>query len=456
MNSPARDAELGISDLSLQGEGIGRLADGSVVFVAGALPGERVRVRLQGRQRNRWQAELVAVVDPSPDRRRPPCILADHCGGCSLQPLADAAQAAWKEAQVRQTLQRLGRIEAAVRPILRCEQPLGYRNRAVIPLQRTDEGILRAGYYRRGSHRIVNLNRCPVLDPRIDALIAPIKSDLEATAWPVDRHGGGGLRHLALRVGAGSGEILVTLVSRAVADLPGVEELAALWMARWPEVVGVTLNLQPEPSNRLFGERSLCLAGRPWLRERFAGQEIRLGAESFFQVNTHQAEAVVPLLDEALAGSEGLLIDAYCGVGTFSLPLAERGWQVLGLEQQHAAVDLAQGNAERLALAARARFLAGDVAALLPVQLRERQPSALLLDPPRKGLAPEVLAAISAQPPPLLLYLSCDPATLARDLARLCDQEQGVYGPEWLQPLDFFPNTSHIECLAVLRRRHVG
>jgi len=227
-------------------------------------------------------------------------------------------------------------------------------------------------------------------------------------------------------------------------------------MARWPELVGVTLNLQPEPSNRLFGERSLCLAGRPWLRERFAGLEIRLDAVSFFQVNSRLAEAVVPLLVEALAGSEGLVIDAYCGIGTFSLPLAERGWQVLGLEQQHAAVDLARGNAERLALSGRAAFLAGDVAALLPVQLRERQPGALLLDPPRKGLAPEVLAAISAQPPPRLLYLSCDPATLARDLARLCDQEQGAYGPEWVQPLDFFPNTSHIECLAVLRRRHAG
>lgn len=450
----AGGAEIAIADLTLQGEGIGRLEDGSVVFVPGALPGELVRIRLRERRRNLWRASLVAVLEPSPQRRRPPCILADHCGGCSLQPLEDQAQADWKEAHLRQTLLRLGHLEAPLRPILRCPQPLGYRNRAVIPLERTAEGVLRAGFYRRGSHRIVNLNRCPVLDPRIDTLIAPLKDDLEATPWPVDRHGGGGLRHLALRVGAGSGEVLITLVARSAEELPGLENLAAAWMERWPAVVGVGLNLQPHLDNRLFGDRTLTIQGRSWLREPFAGLEYRIGATSFFQVNTAQAEAVVPLLHEALGPGPGHLIDAYCGIGTFSLPLAQAGWRVDGIEEQPVAVELARANADANGLAARARFHTHDVAAVLAERLDGEGVGALLLDPPRKGLAPAALAAIVAAGPEQLLYLSCDPATLARDLARLCSE--GPYRPEWLQPIDFFPNTSHVECLAVLRRRETA
>jgi 23S rRNA (uracil1939-C5)-methyltransferase len=447
----AGSAEIAIADLTLQGEGIGRLEDGSVVFVPGALPGERVRIRLRERRRNLWRASLVAVLDPSPQRRRPPCILADHCGGCSLQPLDDQAQADWKEAHLRQTLQRLGHLEAPLRPILPSPQPLGYRNRAVIPLERTPEGVLRAGFYRRGSHRIVNLSRCPVLDPRIDALIAPLKDDLEASGWPVDRHGGGGLRHLALRVGASSGEILITLVARSPEELPGLDDLAAAWMERDPAVVGVSLNLQPHPDNRLFGERTLAIQGRSWLRETFAGLDYRIGATSFFQINTAQAEAVVPLLHDALGPGPGRLIDAYCGIGTYSLPLAQAGWRVEGIEEQAVAVQLARANAEANGLAERARFHAQDVAAVLAEHLGGDAVDALLLDPPRKGLATAALAAIVAAGPPQLLYLSCDPATLARDLAQLCGD--GPYRAEWLQPIDFFPNTSHVECLAVLRRR---
>jgi 23S rRNA (uracil1939-C5)-methyltransferase len=453
MQSPPRDAEIAITDLSLQGEGIGRLADNAVVFVAGALPGERVRVRLKQQRRQHWTADLVAVVEAAPERRRAPCILADHCGGCSLQPLHDSAQADWKQRHVEQTLRRLGQLESPIRPIVASTQTLGYRNRAVIPLERTPEGVLRAGYYRRGSHRIVNLNHCPVLDPRLDALIAPLKDDIEATGWPVDRHGGGGLRHLALRVGVGSGELLITLISRAVEDLPEAADLAQSWMRRWPALVGVTLNLQPRPDNRLFGERSLTLCGRPWLHEAFAGLTYQIGSDSFFQVNTHQAQAVLPLLEEALGPGRGTLIDAYCGLGTYSLPLARLGWQVEGIEQQASAVALARRNAEANGLAAAAHFQASDVAEALPSRLEQGEVEALLLDPPRKGLGPGVLSAIVAAPPPTLLYLSCDPGTLARDLGQLC--AQGPYQLAWTTPLDFFPNTSHVECLAVLHRRQV-
>jgi len=454
----ARAGELGeisIDDLSHQGEGIGRL-ETEVVFVPGGLPGDRLRIRLLRRHKGHWSAEIAGIISPSPDRRRSPCILADHCGGCSLQPLEDKAQANWKARQVSQTLQRIAGLDAPVRPILAAGAPLGYRNRAIIPLERSADGWLRAGYYRRGSHRIVNLNRCPVLDDRIDGLIEPLKQDLEASGWPIDRHGGGGLRHLALRVGQATGEVLITLVA-ANRDLPGLESMAEEWMARWPELVGVCLNLQDQPTNRLLGERTFTLAGRPWLEEGFAGLRYRIGADTFFQVNTGQAEAVLPSLLEAL--TEGCdhapqeLVDAYCGIGTFSLPLAQRGWRIHGLEQHHPSVDLARSNAALNGLEALVAFECTPVAPVLAQRLQPRSEGDgphLFMDPPRRGLEPEALAAIEAVRPARIAYLSCDPGTLARDLGRLA--QTGAYELLWLQPIDFFPNTSHVECLAALRR----
>jgi 23S rRNA (uracil1939-C5)-methyltransferase len=440
--------ELAIDDLDQEGRGLGR-HDGAVVFVEGGLPGEWLRVRLVHRARRHWLAELVAVLTPSPERRRPPCILADRCGGCTLQALAPSAQQQWKQQRVATALQRIGGLDAPVRPLLAAPDDLGYRNRAVIPLE-LREGRLRAGYYQRGSHRIVNLNHCPVLDPRLDGLIAPLKADLEASDWPVDRHAGapdGGLRHLALRVGSHSGEVLITLIS-AHGDLPGLEDLARFWLERWPALVGVCLNLQPDPGNRLMGAHTRVLAGRGELREAFAGLELMVAADSFFQVHTRQAERVVPLLFEALEDVQGYLVDAYCGIGTFSLPLAAAGWRVLGLEQQGAAVALARRNAAANGLSDTTCFeeaVVGEV-------LAERLPGsdALFVDPPRKGLEGPALAAIVAGGPPRLLYLSCDPATQARDLALLV--REGGYQLRWLQPIDFFPNTSHVETLAVLHR----
>jgi 23S rRNA (uracil1939-C5)-methyltransferase len=443
--------ELEVTDLARDGRGIGR-RDAEVVFVAGGLPGDRLAVRIAARHRHHLVGELLQVLTPSPSRRRPPCILADHCGGCTLQPLEDRAQQRWKENLVRESLRRLGGLDdPPLRPLVPAPDGLGYRNRAVIPLERSGDGRLRAGYYRRGTHRIVNMNRCPVLDPRIDGLIAPLKADLEASGWPIDRHGdapGGGLRHLALRLGVRTGEVLLTLI--ATHDrLPDLEELARHWRHEFPDLVGVCLNLQPLATNILMGADTRVVAGRGWLIERFAGLDFRIAADTFFQVHTTQAEAVVALLLEGLGPPAGTLIDAFCGIGTYSLPLAAAGWRVVGIEQHPPAVDLAAVNAAANGLAERATFETAAVAAVLAERLVGVE--ALFLDPPRKGLEEATLEAIRSRPPRRLLYLSCDPATLARDLNRLL--ASGPYRLLWAQPIDFFPNTSHIETLAVLERR---
>ena len=456
MASVGEKLQLEITDLGHDGQGVGR-HDGQVVFVSGALPGDTVQVRLQAVARRHLVGQLQRVLTPSPQRRRPPCILADNCGGCSLQPLNDAAEAAWKQRSLEQTLQRIGGLSAPVRPLLAADPTLGYRNRALVPLERSADGTLRAGYYRRGSHRIVNMARCPVLDPRIDAMIAPLKADLEASDWPIDRHGGDpdavegpGLRHLGLRVGVATGELLLTLIS-SHDDLPGLEALADAWRQRWPALVGVCLNLQPLPTNRLMGDETRAIRGRDWLNETFCGLRLRIAADTFFQVNTRQAERLVPHVMEALGPGPGdaSLLDAYCGIGTYSLPLAAAGWHVTGLELHPRAVAMARLNAAANELEGRAQFEQADVPLVLEERLQGMQ--ALVLDPPRKGLSPAATAAILAAPPRRIAYLSCDPAALARDLAQLC--ASGVYRLNWVQPIDFFPNTSHVEALAALERR---
>jgi 23S rRNA (uracil1939-C5)-methyltransferase len=443
-----------VTGLSHDGRGVVTI-DGVVVFVAGALPGDLVRLRLDHRARRHWHAQLEQVLEPSPQRRQPACLLADRCGGCSLQHQQLQDQRLWKRQKVVEALQRIAHlreVEPLVAPLLSDPQGLGYRNRATLPLERRDDGTLRAGYYRTGSHQLVNVNHCPVLDPRLDQLIAPLKHDLEASAWPVDRHlsGAGGLRHLSLRVGHHSGELLLTLVS-SHAQLAGMERWANRWLERWPELVGVCLNLQDRPTNVLLGPHTERVAGRDWIEERFAGLSLSIGADTFFQVNTPMAERVVPLLLEALQDLDpGLLLDAYCGIGTFSLPLAAAGWQVLGIELGSASVERARHNAERNQLGVRCRFEEGAVGALLGERLDDA--AALLVDPPRKGLEPQALAAILATPPERMLYLSCDPATLARDLAVLAGAD-GPYVLRAVHPLDFFPQTSHVEALACLVRR---
>ena len=441
-------AELTITGLNHDGAGVGRLDCGQVVFVPKLLPGETGRVQIVSRNRRHLIGRLINRTATSAQRRQEPCILADHCGGCSLQHLSYAGQLETKHSQLSETLKRIADIGHTPHPVLASSRDLGYRNKATIPLERLDDGRLKAGYYRRGSHQIVNMNHCPVLDPRLDALIEPLKLDLERSGWPVDRDlsGSGGLRHLGLRLGSNSAEVLITLIS-SHERLPGLQSLAQHWLQRWSTLVGVVLNLQPRAGNALFGEHSTVIAGRDHLLERFCDLEFELSCDTFFQVNTTQAERVVPLLLQALPQQPCRLIDAYCGVGTFSLPLAAAGHQVTGLELHPASVARAQRNAARNGLQDCTHFEQGSVAVNLASALA-RGADAVLVDPPRKGLEPAVIETLITQLVRTLVYLSCDPATLARDLALLC--REGRYRIERIQPLDFFPNTSHIETLVVL------
>jgi 23S rRNA (uracil1939-C5)-methyltransferase len=443
--------ELTITDLSSSGDGLGRWQD-RVVFVPDTVPGDEIRVRLVQAKPTFARGKVRQLLKPSADRVRAACMVADKCGGCHWQAVGYPAQLAAKQEQVIAALTRIGKFDdPPVLPILASGQPLSYRNKATYPLARSPEGQVKAGYFRKGSHKLVNLNQCPVQDERLNPLLAEIKQDIQARGWSIyneNRHMGR-LRHLGLRVGRRTGQLLITLVSTAP-NLKDIELQAQEWMERYPDLVGVCVNLNPEKTNAIFGAETIVIDGVPYVEEIFAGLRFRIHATTFFQVNTEQAERVLQIiLDELQLTGEETLVDAYCGVGTLTLPLAQKAKRCIGLEVQPEAVAQGLTNAGLNGID-NVEFRAGDVGELLPktVDSLSAPLDIVVLDPPRKGCDRTVLDALIALKPPRIAYMSCDPATLARDLQILRDE--GGYRLTKMQPADFFPQTPHVECVAFL------
>ncbi len=441
--------EVSITDLNDTGEGVGRLG-GRVVFVPDTVTGDRVLVRLVQVKLNYATGKLHQVLEESPHRIRPKCMVADKCGGCQWQHIASEYQQSAKHNLVVQALERIGGFTAPpVAPILTADSSLAYRNKATYPLKRSSTGQVQAGYYQKGSHQLINLNQCPVQDSRLNPLLAEIKQDIQQLGWSVydERRHQGRLRHLSLRIGRRTGEMLLTLIATDW-NLKDLEVQAQKWLTRYPKLVGIFVNRNPNRTNVIFGSETRCVAGQSYLREEFAGLEFQLLPETFFQVNTEAAEALLNAIAQQLAlqGDE-VLVDAYCGIGTFTLPLAQRVRQAIGLEVQSVSVAQAQLNAQRNGIS-NVIFKTGAVETLLP-QLGIK-PDVVLLDPPRKGCNREVIETLLDTSPGRIVYISCKPATLARDLKLLC--QTGSYQLTHIQPADFFPQTSHVECAAFLVR----
>lgn len=443
--------ELNITHLSNQGDGVGRW-ENRVVFVPDTVPGDRVCTRLVFVKPTFGRGKALDILEPSVDRVRPACIVADKCGGCQWQTIAYSAQLRAKEQQVKDALQRIGGFkEVFAAPIIGNSDSLRYRNKVTYPLSLSAEGQVKAGYYRKGTHQIINLNQCPVQDERLDPLLAEVKQDIQKQGWGIydPAQGTQGLRHMALRIGRRTGELLLTLVS-STWDLPDIEALADAWKERYPNLVGVCVNLNGDKGNTIFGSETRYVVGRPYLEERFAGLRFYIYPTTFFQVYTEQAEKLLGVIVDqlALTGQE-TLVDAYSGIGTLTLPLARQVKKALGLEVQQEAVETAQENAKLNGIR-NVRFQTGTVATLLP-KVNERlggPPDVVLLDPPRKGCDGAVLAALIALHPRKIVYMSCNPATLARDLKQLCGE--GGYRLRQVQSADFFPQTAHVECAAFL------
>ncbi|WP_353930738.1 23S rRNA (uracil(1939)-C(5))-methyltransferase RlmD [Okeanomitos corallinicola TIOX110] len=441
--------EVEISDLSDTGDGVGRF-DQRVVFVPDTVPGDRILVRLLHVKPKYAHATLKQILIESPQRIRPSCIVADKCGGCQWQHINYNYQLQAKQNQVIQALERIGGFNhPPVDPVLTTTSSLGYRNKVTYPLGISATGQIQAGYYQKGSHHIINLNQCPIQDQRLNPLLAEIKQDIKQQGWSIydeNRHQGE-IRHLSLRIGRRTGQILLTLVVKN-GKLPGIENQAQQWLQRYPQLVGVCLNRNSDRTNAIFGKETTCITGIPYLTEQFAGLEFQIRPDTFFQVYTETAEALLQVIQTELnlQGNETIL-DAYCGIGTLTLPLAKQSQKIVGLEVQSAAVEQAILNAQNNGIN-NVKFLVGAVEKILPSL--DIVPDIVLLDPPRKGCDTNVIKSLLDRKPHRIVYVSCKVATLARDLKMLC--EQGSYQLTKVQPADFFPQTSHVETVAFLER----
>uniref|UniRef100_UPI0035C8D449 23S rRNA (uracil(1939)-C(5))-methyltransferase RlmD n=1 Tax=Okeania sp. SIO2F4 TaxID=2607790 RepID=UPI0035C8D449 len=462
--------EISITDLTDNGDGVGRY-DQKVVFVPDTVPGDRLIARLTIVKRKYAYGKLHQLLEKSDLRIEPYCIVADKCGGCQWQHISYEYQLQVKQNQVIQALERIGGLELLeVKPTLPSPSPFGYRNKVTYPLGISATGQVKAGYYQKGSHKLINLNQCPIQDQRLNLLLKEIKQDITRRRWKIydENNHIGVLRHLSLRIGEKTGEILLTLVVNGSQEnpeklLPGITVEAKKWLEDYSRLVGVCLNYNCKTTNTIFGQQTVCIAGKSYVREKFNGLEFQLTPNTFFQVNTKAAEKLIEVVFEelVLSGSE-IIVDAYCGVGTFTLPLAKylqdvghndsleigkRKSMVIGLEVQQVAIERARFNAEINNLT-NVHFYVGKVESLLP-QL-EVKPDVVLLDPPRKGCDRSVLETLLEILPERIVYISCKPATLARDLKFLCST--GKYYLSKVQPADFFPQTAHVECAAFLVR----
>lgn len=407
----AQQLTLSLTDMAYGGEAVGRF-EGKAIFVPYAIPGETVQVQVVSDKGRFARARLLEVTTPSPHRVSPPCPYFGVCGGCQWQHVEYRAQLDYKRSIVVSQLQRIaGVVDAQVRPTLGMENPWHYRNHVQFSVSK--DGQL--GFMAAGSHQVVAIEGCALMHSLLEELYDCL--DIE---FP-------GLRRLTLRAGINTGERMIVLETDE--DEP-------------PEVeVGLPVSFVL----LLSDGTPVTLLGSPHIHEQLAGRMYRLSAPSFFQVNTQQAEALVSLVRTYLnATARDMVLDAYCGVGTFALALAETAGQVVGIESSAAALTDAEANAAGVD---NVRFVRGSVAQ----SLSRLDPGATLavLDPPREGAGAEVVAALVRLGVERIAYVSCDPATLARDVKAMLAAN---YALREVQPVDMFPQTYHIESVALLER----
>jgi 23S rRNA (uracil1939-C5)-methyltransferase len=437
-----------IGGLGHSGEGVGR-CEGFTVFVSHALPDETVTAEITEVRTNFARGRLQQIETANPQRVVPPCPVYESCGGCQLQHLSYAGQLAAKQQSVRDALDRIGKLTAvAVQPVLGMEQPWRYRNKAQFPVGRQGRQVI-TGCYASGSHTIIPTTECLIqqaMNDRLLAAVSQIATELGVTPYD-EATGQGILRHVMGRAGIATGEVMAVLVTTQK-DFPGNNELVRRLQQAVPELTSIQQNINAARTNVVLGRETIVRWGAPVIQDRIGRFTFQISAESFFQVNSLQTQVLYEQAVQAagLGGGE-TVFDLYSGTGTISLFLAEKAGYVYGIEYSRAAVQDAEKNAQANGVG-NVSFIAGDVAEKI-VDLRDKgiTPDVIVLDPPRAGCEASVLETAAAMGPRRMVYVSCNPATLARDLAVLA--ELG-YMTQAVQPVDMFPQTYHVECVALI------
>jgi 23S rRNA (uracil1939-C5)-methyltransferase len=442
------EIELRVDRLAYGGRGVARHGE-LVVFVARGLPGDRVRARVTKFKRRYAEAQAVELLEPGPGRVDPRCAHFGVCGGCAWQDLDYGEQLRHKHAQVTDALERIGGFEGIdTAPMVPAEHLYGYRNKVEYSWSQSPDGP-RLGYHRLGRwDRLIAVEHCHIASDASNDVRRAFErwaGELGLRAYD-QRSGEGYLRHLVVREGGGSGELLAMLVT-APGEVPGIERLAELV----PDgVAGVVHAVNAGVAEVSAGLEQAVLFGRDRFTERIGGLEFAVTAGAFMQTNTAMAEHLYALAIElAELRPADVVWDLYCGAGAIGLLAARRAGRVYGIEISEESIAGARENAARNGIA-NAEFVAGDVAkSVRPLLERVPKPDVVFVDPPRSGLTPKAVRRVLELAPDRLVYVSCNPTTFAPNARQLVD---GGFVLETVRPLDMFPHTPHIECVARLTR----
>ncbi|MBE8954442.1 MAG: 23S rRNA (uracil(1939)-C(5))-methyltransferase RlmD [Quinella sp. 2Q5] len=438
-----------IHGLGSSGEGVGKVGE-LIVFVEGALPDEEVIAEIITRKKNYAVGRLIEIVKPSSERVKPFCPLFGDCGGCQLQHMSYAAQLQWKRQQVVDAVERIGKLEGVeIFPTLGMENPLRYRNKMQFPVGRSKAGLV-IGCYARGSHNIIDATSCPIQregNDRILNAVRKVAAQFNLSPYDEDTHKGF-LRHVMGRVGC-NGQLMVVLVT-ATKNFPAEKNFVRALRRELPDVTSIQQNVQTFRNNVILGRETRVLYGKPTISDEIGGLKFNISARSFFQVNTAQAEVLYrTALDFAEMEDGEIIVDAYCGTGTIGLFMARRAHRVYGTDIVSSAIADAKRNARENNIR-NVEFFVGDAVKVLPrLATTLHFPDVIVTDPPRAGCDRKVLETFAAMEADKIIYVSCNPATLARDLSTL--GELG-YRTTKIQPVDMFPFTAHVEAVAQIVR----
>lgn len=443
--------EVEIADIGTNGEGIGKIG-GLTVFVENGVPGDKVKVIIETVKKNYSVGRIMDILVPSRHRVVPVCTYADTCGGCQIQQIDYKAQLKLKTDMVKAAISRIGKLkDVLIHDTVGMDEPNYYRNKAQFPVSVADGKAL-IGFYKKGSHEIINIESCYIQHSINDYIISAIKAYMDQNK--VDAYdeatGKGLIRHLITKVGFATGEIMVMLVT-AESKIPNKEHLIQLLIKEIPKV-NIIQNINRKKGNKILGDECITIYGKDRIVDYIGELQFLISPLSFFQVNPMQTKILYnKVLEFAELSGKETVCDIYCGIGTISLFLAQRAKKVYGVEVVEAAIEDAKENAA-INNIHNVEFFTGEAEEVFPRLYKQGlRADVVVVDPPRKGCDEKVLDTIVKLNPQRIVYVSCNPATLARDLKYL---DENGYRTVEVQPVDMFPHTSHVECVVRLQRQN--
>ncbi len=438
-------------DLTHEGNGVCKI-NGYPVFVPGGLPDEKAVIKVVKTNKRFGFGILVDLLTESEERVIPPCKVYDQCGGCQTQHMSQDLQAEMKQTQIEHLLQKTAQLpDVVVNPVIVMDDPWHYRNKIQMPVGEKNGEVI-TGFYKARSHEIIDdMDTCLIQHEIGNEILAEIRvlaNELGITAYNEREHKGM-LRHIIIRTGYETDEVMVTFVTNTK-DLPHSNKLIEKLTEKFPQIVSIVHNINLDKTNVIIGKRMKLLYGNKYLYDKIGDLTFGISAGSFYQVNPQQTKELYNIaLDYADIDETDTVVDAYCGIGTISLFLAQKAKKVYGIELFDEAVQDAQMNAE-LNNVTNAEFYQGAAEKVMPEwKANGFHPDVIVVDPPRKGCDQSLLDSMLEMNPKKIVYVSCNPATLARDLKILSEQ----YNVTKVQPVDLFPQTYHVETVVKLERK---